>query len=52
MKINLFGKTLEELKIIVQENGLPKFTANQIASWLYQKNITRIEQMTNLSKKN
>ncbi len=46
----LFGKTLDELKAIVKELGLPGFTAKQIADWLYKKNITSIEEMTNLSK--
>ncbi|MFO8001980.1 MAG: 23S rRNA (adenine(2503)-C(2))-methyltransferase RlmN [Marinilabilia sp.] len=47
----LFGKTLEELKDIVSETGLPAFTAKQLAQWLYQKNATDISEMTNLSKK-
>jgi 23S rRNA (adenine2503-C2)-methyltransferase len=46
----LFGKTLEELKDIVAESNLPAFTAKQIAQWLYQKDITTIDEMTNLSK--
>ncbi|MEA3446365.1 MAG: 23S rRNA (adenine(2503)-C(2))-methyltransferase RlmN [Bacteroidota bacterium] len=51
MKPALFGKTLGELKQIVSELNLPKFTAKQIADWLYQKNISSIDQMSNLSKK-
>ncbi len=51
MKAQLFGKTPEELKDIVIELGLPKFTAKQITQWLYQKHISSIEEMTNLSKK-
>lgn len=47
----LFGKTLEELQEIVLALGLPKYVAKQLAHWLYQKNITSIEQMSNLSKK-
>ncbi|TKG96351.1 23S rRNA (adenine(2503)-C(2))-methyltransferase RlmN [Puteibacter caeruleilacunae] len=47
----LFGKTLGELTEIVQQLGLPKFTAKQLADWLYKKDISSIEQMTNLSKK-
>lgn len=46
----LFGKTLNELKIIVAESNLPAFAARQIAQWLYQKGVTNIDQMTNLSK--
>ncbi|MGL5772503.1 MAG: 23S rRNA (adenine(2503)-C(2))-methyltransferase RlmN [Bacteroidales bacterium] len=47
----LLGKTLEELKNITSELGLPGFTAKQIADWLYKKKVTAIEQMTNLSLK-
>jgi 23S rRNA (adenine2503-C2)-methyltransferase len=49
-KESLFGKTLVELKNIVLDLGLPKFTAGQIADWLYKKKISHIDQMTNLSK--
>lgn len=51
MKQPLFGKTLTELQIIVSELGLPKFTAKQITDWLYKKNISSIDEMTNLSVK-
>ncbi len=47
----LFGKTLAELQQITGEMGLPKFTASQIADWLYKKDVKNIEEMTNLSKK-
>lgn len=52
MKESLFGKTLDELVAVAVGLGLPKFTGKQIAEWLYQKDITSIEEMTNLSKKN
>ncbi|MEA1897133.1 MAG: 23S rRNA (adenine(2503)-C(2))-methyltransferase RlmN [Bacteroidota bacterium] len=51
MKEKLFGKTLEELKLLVRELGLPTFTATQIADWLYRKDIFNIKDMSNLSKK-
>lgn len=51
-KTPLLGKTLNELKTIVQDLGMPKFTAGQIASWLYDKKVGSIEEMTNLSLKN
>jgi len=47
----LFGKTLDELQGICAELALPKFTAKQIADWLYKKKIAGIDEMTNLSKK-
>lgn len=47
----LFGKTLDELKVVVKEMGLPGFSAGQIADWLYKKKAGSIEEMSNLSKK-
>lgn len=47
----LFGKTLYELQSVCLELGLPKFTAKQITDWLYKKNVSSIEEMSNLSKK-
>lgn len=46
----LFGKILEELQQIVTAFKLPKFTAKQIADWLYKKDCYFIDEMTNLSK--
>ena len=51
-KENLFGKTLIELKGICAELNLPKFTAKQLSEWLYKKEISTIDEMTNISKKN
>ncbi len=51
MKESLFGKTLAELQELVVELGLPKFTAKQITDWLYKKDISSIDEMSNLSKK-
>lgn len=50
-KQDIFGKTLSELKESVLELGLPAFTSKQIADWLYKKNATDFEEMSNLSKK-
>ena len=50
MKETLLGKTLSELREIVSQEGLPAFTAKQLAQWLYQKRVTEIDAMTNLSK--
>jgi len=52
MKEWLFGKTLGELEEIVLRLGMPRFTAKQIAGWLYQQQVTSIDAMTNLSLKN
>ncbi len=51
MKKKLFGLTLTQLQEITIEFGLPKFTAKQIADWLYKKDITSISEMSNISKK-
>ena len=46
MKIKLLGKSLDDLKNIVAEEGLPGFTAKQIARWLYVKKVRSIDEMT------
>ena len=51
MQTPLFGKTLSELAEIVKELSLPAFTARQIADWLYKKNASSVDGMTNLSVK-
>ena len=50
MKIPLLGKTITELQHLAIESGLPQFTGNQVADWLYSKRVDSILQMTNLSK--
>ena len=50
-KEKLFGKTLNELIAVTKRVGLPGFAAKQIADWLYKKEISSIDEMTNLSKK-
>ncbi len=51
MKDQLFGKNLIELQEISLTLGLPKFAGKQLADWLYQKKISSIDEMSNLSKK-
>ncbi len=48
----LFGKNLDEIKEIVTANGLPAFAAKQITDWLYKKEISDIEEMSNISAAN
>jgi 23S rRNA (adenine2503-C2)-methyltransferase len=50
-KEELFGKTLSELQNIVKDLGLAKYVAAQITDWLYKKDISSIDEMSNLSKK-
>jgi len=52
VKEPLFGKTLNELIQLTVDLGLPKYTARQMADWLYKKPIGSIAEMSNLSKKN
>lgn len=47
----LLGLTLAELQALVNSIGMPAFSARQIASWLYDKKVNSIDQMTNLSLK-
>jgi 23S rRNA (adenine2503-C2)-methyltransferase len=51
MQETLFGKNLEELKVISRDLGLPAFTGKQLSEWLYQKEVSGFDEMTNLSKK-
>ena len=51
LKEKLYGKTLNELIAVTKRIGLPGFAAKQISDWLYKKEISSIEEMTNLSKK-
>lgn len=46
----LFGKKLSEIQEIVKKAEFPSYTATQIAHWLYKKDITSIEEMSNISK--
>lgn len=48
----LIGKTLQELKELVKNLGMPPFTAKQLAEWLYKKRVNSFDAMTNLSVKN
>lgn len=45
------GLTLSELQTVVKHLGMPGFSAKQIASWLYDKKVTTIDEMSNLSLK-
>ncbi|GAB6010939.1 dual-specificity RNA methyltransferase RlmN [Viscerimonas tarda] len=51
-KTPLLGMSLDELKLVAGECGLPAFAAKQMADWLYKKRVTSIEQMTNVSAAN
>lgn len=48
----LLGLTLAEIAKEVELLKLPKFTAKQIADWIYVKRVTEIDEMTNISIRN
>lgn len=50
--MELLGKSLQELQDIILSLGMPKFTAKQIAQWIYEKRVRDINDMTNLSLAN
>lgn len=47
----LIGMTLDELTHVAAECGMPRFAARQMARWLYEKRVTSIDAMTDLSVK-
>ena len=51
-KTSLIGMTLEELQDVCLQLSMPKFTAKQMAQWIYGKHVHTIDEMTNLSKTN
>lgn len=49
-KTPLIGLTLEGLRAVAQEVGLPPYAAKQLAAWLYVKRVSDIASMTDISK--
>lgn len=48
-KRRLLGMTLNELKEVAAEVGLPGYAAKQMADWLYKKRVASIADMTNIA---
>lgn len=48
----LLGMTLEELKTVARDSGMPAFTGGQMAKWIYSQHVKSINEMTNISKQN
>lgn len=48
----LFGKTLTEIQAITDALRFRTFTSGQIVHWLYEKQVSSIDEMTNLSVQN
>jgi 23S rRNA (adenine2503-C2)-methyltransferase len=51
-KLELFGRTLDELKVLVKEEfpGVPGFRAEQLYKWMYTKRASSFAEMTDLPK--
>ena len=49
-RIDIKSMTKDELRLVLSENNLPKFRADQVFSWLHQKGVSSFDEMTNLSK--
>jgi len=47
----LLGKTIGELKTLCGSLGLPNYTGDQLAYWLYKTNVASFGEMSNISKK-
>lgn len=48
--MNFYGLTKNELTDILVENGFKKFNAKQLFEWVYKKQVTNPQLMTNISK--
>ena len=48
----LAGMNLRELREVTAELGMPKFTATQLAQWIYGKRVSTFDEMLNISKAN
>ncbi len=47
----IYNYTLSELEELLVEFGFKKFNARQVFEWIYKKEVTDFEKMSNLSKK-
>ncbi len=49
MKQNLLAISFDEMETFVEKIGFKKYRAKQILSWIYQKQVKSIDEMTDLS---
>ncbi|MFW5889010.1 MAG: 23S rRNA (adenine(2503)-C(2))-methyltransferase RlmN [Bacillota bacterium] len=49
-KQNFYNYTIKNLQELLITNNFKKFNADQIFKWVYEKNVTNPEAMTNISK--
>lgn len=52
MESPLLGKNNTELKSLVEDLGLPSFTAKQLSQWIYGKRVKTLDECSNISNKN
>ena len=50
MKTNLKNLTFTELQALVSDFNLENYRTRQIFQWVFQKNITEIDEITSISK--
>jgi len=50
--MNIFGKTIDEIRQLITNLNLPSYTANQIVKWMYSKHVRDFDSMTDISKQN
>lgn len=48
--IELLGKNLSELAVVMEEGGFPKFRAKQIMDYIYKRHIVNFQDMEQLPK--
>ena len=48
--MNIFGWTKEQLAEALKEYNIPRFRADQIIRWMYQRGAVSFHAMDNLSK--
>lgn len=51
-KKRLLGMSALELKAVAKALGMPAFTGDQMANWIYVRHARSIDEMTNISKAN
>ncbi len=50
-KQELFGLSVDELRHIAQEMGMPAFRGRQLADWMYKQHVWDFSAMTDIAKK-
>ena len=51
MRTNIDGLTLEQLEELMVQENQNKYRAKQLFSWIYEKNVTDFDLMSDISKK-